>query len=233
MSNSSRCIASGGSSPAARDGLTPLRAVADTPRDMHPNALRPLLVSLLLAPIVACAHGKAEGGAAQFTGSDSAEADPSRPSAKAGEWTRGFDLNRDGKPDVFDHYVKNADGTDRLVRKDLDINMDGKIDVWRSYDEKERLKKEAVDLDFDGRVDVVNIYDPEGKLVRKESDLQFDGKPDVFKYYEQGKLVRKEVDTNGDGRIDYYEYYEDGKIDRVGEDLDGDGSVDRWTKAQK
>lgn len=152
------------------------------------------------------------------------------PSDAPGDWVKEFDLNKDDKPDVFHHFVQNADGTDRLIRKDMDINWDGRTDIWRWYDERENIVKEEFDLDFDGRIDVVNFYDADAKLIRKESDLDFDGRPDLWKYYEEGKLVRKERDTSGDGRVDYFEYYEDGEIDRIGEDIDGDGTVDRWTK---
>src|SRR5271170_90703 len=43
-----------------------------------------------------------------------------------------YDLNRDGKPDVWEYYVtvKDADGhsVDHLVRKEMDLNFDGKVD---------------------------------------------------------------------------------------------------------
>ncbi len=126
-----------------------------------------------------------------------------------GEKVTEFDLNGDKKPDVWTYTVpgKSADGRDidKLVRKELDLNWDGKVDVARWYDDKEQIEKEALDLDFDGTIDQVN-------------------------YYEKGQLVRKERDTNGDGKVDYWEYWENGQVDRVGEDLDGDGQVDKWTK---
>jgi antitoxin component YwqK of YwqJK toxin-antitoxin module len=144
-----------------------------------------------------------------------------------------FDLNGDKKPDVWTYTVKakNADGKDidRLARKELDINWDGKVDISRWYDEKETLVKEALDLDFDGKVDQVNYYE-KGVVVRKERDLSSAGKPSLWLFYEKGKLVRKERDTNGDGKVDYWEYWEGDQVDRIGEDLDGDGNVDKWTK---
>jgi len=154
------------------------------------------------------------------------------PPAAEGETIKSFDLNRDDTPDVYQHYVKDAEGKERLVRKDMDVNWDGRIDILRWYDDQERLIKEDYDLDFDGRIDVTNFYDDAGKLIRKESDLDFDGRSDLWKYYEGGALVRKERDTSGDGKVDYFEYLEKGEIDRIGEDLDGDGTVDRWTKSK-
>ena len=144
-----------------------------------------------------------------------------------------YDLNGDKRPDVWAFTVpaKTPEGKDydRLSRKELDLNWDGKVDVARVYDDHEQIIKESLDLDFDGRVDQVNYYE-KGVIVRKESDLSSAGKPSLWKFYEKGKLVRKERDTNGDGRVDYWEYWEGDQVDRVGEDLDGDGNVDKWTK---
>jgi antitoxin component YwqK of YwqJK toxin-antitoxin module len=144
-----------------------------------------------------------------------------------------YDLNGDKKADVWTYTVKakSADGKsiDRLVRKELDINWDGKNRHRREYDEKEQLVKESLDLDFDGKVDQVNFYE-KGVIVRKERDLAASGKPSLWLFYEKGKLVRKERDTNGDGKVDYWEYWEGDQVDRIGEDLDGDGNVDKWTK---
>jgi antitoxin component YwqK of YwqJK toxin-antitoxin module len=144
-----------------------------------------------------------------------------------------FDLNGDKKPDVWAFTVpaKTPEGKDfeRLARKELDLNWDGKVDVARWYDEKEQIVKEGLDLDFDGKIDQLNFYE-KGVVVRKESDLSSAGKPSLWKFYEKGKLVRKERDTNGDGKVDYWEYWEGDQVDRVGEDLDGDGNVDKWTK---
>ena len=144
-----------------------------------------------------------------------------------------FDLNGDKKPDVWTYTVKaktpEGKDYDRLVRKELDINWDGKVDIARSYDAKEQIESERLDLDFDGKVDQVNYYE-KGVIVRKESDLNSSGKFSLWRFYEKGKLVRKERDTNGDGKVDYWEYWEGDQVDRVGEDLDGDGNVDKWTK---
>lgn len=144
-----------------------------------------------------------------------------------------FDLNRDKKTDVWTYteLVKGPDGkeSERLTRKELDINWDGKIDISRVYDEKEQISREALDLDFDGKVDEVIFYE-KGLVVRKERDISSAGKPSLWVFYERGQIVRKERDTNGDGKVDYWEYWENNMVDRIGEDLDRDGNVDKWTK---
>lgn len=153
---------------------------------------------------------------------------------KAGnEKVTEYDLNGDKKPDVWSYSItaKDAGGkdVDRLVRKELDLNWDGKVDISRIYDEREQIVQEALDMDFDGKVDQVNFYE-KGVIVRKERDMLAAGRPTSWLFFEKGRLVRKEKDTNNDGKVDYWEYWEGDQVDRVGEDLDGDGNVDKWTK---
>ena len=144
-----------------------------------------------------------------------------------GENVTSYALARPGKPDAWAYTVLDAAGKEILVRKEKDLNGDGKIDVWERYAPDGTLTRAAYDLDFDGRPDVVLVYE-RGQLVRKETAFGFDGVPRSFSYYEKGKLVRKETDTDGDGQIDVWEYWSDGEVERIGYDVDGDGKVDRW-----
>lgn len=145
-----------------------------------------------------------------------------------------YDLNRDGKPDVWEYAitVKDADGrpVDRVTRKEMDLNFDGRVDAVYWYDDQGEKVREQLDLDFDGKVDETLFFE-KGQIVRKERDLNGDGKVDTWLFYERGQLVRKERDTKGTGRVDYWEFWENGQIDRIGEDLDGDGNVDRWSRS--
>jgi hypothetical protein len=195
------------------------------------------LGGLLAVAIVAggCGAGKkaVKDGTPPSTRATPPSAEPSHPQLREGERLSEHDLNGDQKADVWIFTVlrKDASGqdVDVLVRKELDINWDGKVDITRSYDDRGVLEREALDLNFDGAADQTNFYEA-GNLVRKEHDLDFDGRTDQRNFFERGKLVRKERDTNLDGKIDYWEYWEGDQVDRVGEDLDGDGQVDRWTK---
>ena len=142
------------------------------------------------------------------------------------------DLNGDTIPDVYSIYKEHTTSEStqpsrKLVRKEVDVNFDGAVDIWRHYSESEKLAKEELDYNFDGRVDAVNYFD-KGKLVRKELDVEFDQAPDVFKFYKSEVLIRIERDTNNDGRVDFWEYYERGVLDRIGKDNNGDGRVDTW-----
>jgi antitoxin component YwqK of YwqJK toxin-antitoxin module len=199
-------------------------------------ASKKLVVTLAaLALGVGCASTKAaeKGDGQGAEGDGTVVAENIRQKKSGDETVTETDLNGDKKPDVWTYTVKgkSPDGKDidRLARKELDINGDGKIDISRAYDEREQISREALDLDFDGRVDQVNFYE-KGVIVRKERDLSSSGKPSLWLFYEKGKLVRRERDTNGDGRVDYWEYWENEQVDRIGEDLDGDGNVDKWTK---
>jgi hypothetical protein len=142
------------------------------------------------------------------------------------------DLNNDRIPDVYSVYREETpegggEPARQLIRKEIDVNFDGTLDIWRHYNDEELVIKEELDYNFDGRVDAINYYD-QGQLVRKEIDVEFDQAPDVFKHYKNNQLVSVERDTNNDGRLDYWEYYERGVLDRIGRDNDGDGSVDTW-----
>jgi hypothetical protein len=144
-----------------------------------------------------------------------------------GETLHEFDLNHDGRADVWSYSVKGADGKDVTVRKEKDLNNDGKIDSWEVYEASGLLSRLTFDMDFDGKPDVTLFFEKD-QLVRKEYAFGFDGVPHTFNYYEKNKLVRKERDTTGSGKIDVWEYWENGEVDRVGFDTNGDGQVDRW-----
>jgi len=146
---------------------------------------------------------------------------------RPGETLHEYDLNHDGRADVWAYSVKGPDGKDVTVRKEKDLNNDGKIDSWEEYETDGTLSKLTYDMDFDGKPDVT-LYFEKDQLVRKEYAFGFDGRPHTFNYYEKNKLVRKERDTKGDGKVDTWEYWENGEVDRVGIDTDGDGQVDRW-----
>ena len=142
-----------------------------------------------------------------------------------------------GIQSIKKYYTINDKGEKILVRKELDLNGDGKIDYVYYYDNKkptdERVEKIVVDNDFDGKFDETRYYNPDnGQLIRKELDLNFDGRPEIIKRYYNGQLVKKEVDPNFDGVMDYWEYYQDGKLVRVEVDTDGDGKPDKIGKTE-
>ncbi len=149
---------------------------------------------------------------------------------------REFDMNHDKQPDMFKFFDPNTLNPSTkepvLVKRELDLNADGKVDVWTMYGIKGDVTQESFDLDYDGKIDMVDYFS-KGAMIRQEIDNQFDEKPDVFKFYSKGMLIRKEADTNGDGKVNYWEEYLGGEqIKRIGIDLDGDGVVDQWKKPE-
>jgi hypothetical protein len=148
-----------------------------------------------------------------------------------GEKVAAFDPGHTGRPTLWKYTVVVGEGQERVVRKERDLNGDGKIDIWEAYDEDGNVSKQVCDLDFDGKPDLVVTYE-KGLLVKKELAPGFDGMARTVAYFENGKLVRKERDRSGAGKIDTWEYYENGELDRIGYDDDGDGQVDRWEKRE-
>lgn len=196
-------------------------------------SMRQWVLGLALVGLCGCASDKTAKKSEPGPVEAHMEPAPIRPPRAANEKVTEKDTNGDKKPDVWVYVVeeKGADGQshERRVRKELDINWDGRTDLTTYYDAREEREREAMDLDFDGKVDSVSFYE-KGVNVRRERDLNGDGRTDEWAYYERGKLARKERDSNGDGRVDYWEYWENDQVDRIGEDLDGDGNVDKWSR---
>jgi hypothetical protein len=191
---------------------------------------------------VACAGGSAtaQGPRTATTPAVTKVAASQLPSACSTEGrtadARPSDVDGDGRPEVVKYYADVADperpGERKLalIRQDIDLNWDGKLDVCRHFSAAGLVTKEEVDLDYDGRIDELRTFE-DGQLVRAERDRNNDGRADIVRRFRGGKLVQKEIDSNDDGQPDRWEYFEGDRIDRIGFDLDHDGRVDRWAKA--
>lgn len=135
------------------------------------------------------------------------------------------DLDGDKKAEIINYY-RMSDGNKLLLRKDVDLNRDGRIDVRSSFDEAGLRIQEEMDGDFDGRADWVDKYIA-GKRSMSEVDTDFNGTFDLFKYYESGRVRRKERDSDSNGKIDFWEYLDEaGAVTKTGRDNDGDGIMD-------
>ncbi|MCG5056329.1 MAG: hypothetical protein KA712_25565 [Myxococcales bacterium] len=139
------------------------------------------------------------------------------------------DTNQDNEPDVWKFYAEGGE-TQRLSCKQVDLNLDSKVDLIDHYGDDGKVEMSEFDLDFDGRFDQTVFYSA-GKRVRLERDMDFNARPDYVEFYENGKVARVERDANGDGRVDEWQYYENGKLDRIGYDTKGDGKADKWDRA--
>jgi hypothetical protein len=148
-----------------------------------------------------------------------------RPSSD-GLTEQQIDINGDGVADVFNFFQERSEGPRQLVRKELDLNWDSRVDVRTWFDSEGAIEKEEMDGDFDGRVDWVDHYQG-GVRVLSEVDADYNGKFDLYKTFEKGKVRKKERDTDGDGKVDLWEYFDtEGNVVKVGRDVDGDGEMD-------
>lgn len=137
-----------------------------------------------------------------------------------------IDLNRDDIADVFNYYRERAEADRLLVRREVDLNHDGRIDVKSLFDDMGVIQREDMDGDFDGRIDWVDHYQ-NGVRTLSEVDTDQDGIFDMSRYYVDGQIARKERDTDADGRVDYWELYRDGEVINTGRDTNGDGEMDQ------
>jgi hypothetical protein len=180
----------------------------------------------LLAALSACAKNPdaTSGGAARSTFTERVEAD--------GLVVQEFDLDKDGRNEVINHWRPREGAPRLLVQKQVDLNRDGKMDVISWFDDAGQIEREEMDSDYDGVFDWVDHYQG-GARVMSEWDSDTDGRANVFKYYVisasgQTVLERKERDTDGDGKIDLWERFNlSGEVVRMARDLDGDGKMDQ------
>ena len=195
----------------------------------------------------------------------SPENDGSRCPRGKGLEVEVMDTNHDNIADVRKVYklVTTKEGDRKitikiLICREIDLNHDGKKDVFRFYNDKGRPEKELEDYNFDGVIDLIAYFE-NGKIVREELDRNGDGRIDEWRIYEvvnpfadnydpyasvyvtssqeesentQPKLMRIEQDNNFDGRVDAWQYYKEGEIAHIGIDSDGDGRPDRWYRSE-
>ena len=135
-------------------------------------------------------------------------------------------------PNIRRVYAILGTGEDRrriLLCREVDTNLDGTKDVFRTYNEKGDKLNELSDSDYDGRIDTWVTFSG-GRIAKVEVDKLGIGKPTEWRFYVGGALSRVQRDTNKDGKADVWEVYARGKLQRMGVDLDGDGRVDRWDR---
>ena len=194
-------------------------------------AKRSKLAGLSMVLLAAC-HGKAE----DTTPKDTTEAgvpkvDPTLCDTN-GKTVVTYDLNHDGKPDVWRLYKTEDEGgtkVEYMTCKQVDFDHDGKKDWVVAYNRKGLPLYEKADFTYDGKWDMSKVYDPKTGIVAEvERDTDFDGKFDVKEIYDStGQLTSVRRDRNSDGQPDLWEQYKDGVLLAILYDDDFDGKVDR------
>ncbi len=125
-----------------------------------------------------------------------------------------------------------TDGNTMIER--VDINNDGKPDVFKFYRLAEMTAPAATEEGKDGKdaKEPKVTKGPKRTLIRKEMDINFDQRIDIVEYYEgeagKEQKVREELDLDFDGRVDSTNHYKDGNLTLVEQDLGFDGKVDTW-----
>ena len=138
-----------------------------------------------------------------------------------GKKVQSFDLNKDGKPDVWHLYAGDVE-----TCKIDDFDHDGNKDWLVAYDPKHTPLYKKADVDYDGNIDLIEVYE-NGNITESERDSDFDGKFDVKEVYASGSLQSVRRDRNGDNKPDQWENYIDGVVSSITYDDNYDGKVDR------
>ncbi|MGH7268907.1 MAG: hypothetical protein ACREJ3_00625, partial [Polyangiaceae bacterium] len=97
----------------------------------------------------------------------------------------------------------------------------------------------VVDLNRDGKPDLYEYFDAAGNVRRRELCYDFTGAVDAIEYFDKGKLARRELDATGRRKIDTWDWFDpnatlDPKTGRPAHparrerDTKGDGRVDQW-----
>ena len=184
----------------------------------RPSAAVALLGALLLA-------GCGSSDLSVSTGGGGAQA-PVRSTAIQHEPCEGsnvdaVDVNGDGKADIRRVLA----GGKEMCRV-TDLNRNGKPDLFQYFDASGTLRRREADYDESGVVDAIEYFEG-GKLARVEYDTLAHHKIDTWDFYDtaSGKLVRRERDTRGSGKVDQWWTWEGEKV-TVAFDRNGDGQPD-------
>jgi hypothetical protein len=122
------------------------------------------------------------------------------------------------RPDAWRFTVEGADGRDVVVRREEDLDGDGRVDTWEWVAPDGTPVRRALDLDGDGRPDVVLTLE-QGRVVRREVVTSTGVAPATVSTVDGGRLQRKEWREGRDGRGQLVEDWRAGTLVRVREDF--------------
>lgn len=144
-----------------------------------------------------------------------------------------LDTSGDNVADVRKVYRVEGEGEKAqkiIVCRELDLNHDGRKDLFRFYTEAGRPMREMTDADFDGQIDQISYFE-NGRVVKQEADRNQDGRADETRFFVANKLVRVDRDDDNDGEIDVWEHWDNGRLLRIGYDSNRDKVADFWHRA--
>jgi hypothetical protein len=134
-----------------------------------------------------------------------------------------LDANGDGRADIT--IVK--DGA-REVCRAVDLNLDGKVDVWSYMDDGGRLRRREYDFDRDGAIDQIVTYQG-GIPTSGQRATLLANRLDTWDYYQNGMLARTERDSDADARVDQWWEYSKPGCPMIHADANQDGKPDPGT----
>jgi hypothetical protein len=134
-----------------------------------------------------------------------------------------LDADGDGRPDVF---IVRSGG--REVCRAVDLNLDGKIDVYSYFDSAGRLRRKEYDYDRDGVIDEIVTYQA-GVVTARQRATLLANRLDTWDYYQNGVLARSERDSDSDAVVDQWWEYPKPGCPMIHTDANEDGRPDPGT----
>jgi hypothetical protein len=96
----------------------------------------------------------------------------------------------------------------------IDYDNDGQLDEKYTYKDN-RIVRVEIDRNLDGNTDAISYYDHKGIIHKTESDDDFDGTYETGYKYQRGNVLSQQSDTNQDGYMDYFAYFSNGLLSTV------------------
>lgn len=134
-----------------------------------------------------------------------------------------LDANSDGRPDVV---VVRSGGREEC--RAVDLNLDGKVDVWSYNDSAGRLRRKEYDFDRDGSIDEISTFQA-GVITSKQQATLLANRLDTWHYYQNGALARSERDSDSDAVVDTWWEYPKPGCPMIHTDANEDGRPDPGT----
>jgi hypothetical protein len=134
-----------------------------------------------------------------------------------------LDANGDGRPDVF---IVRSGSTERC--RAVDLNLDGKIDVYSYNDSSGKLRRKEYDFDRDGVIDEIVTFQG-GVIASKQRATLLANRLDTWEYYQNGALARSERDSDSDAVVDQWWEYPKAGCPMIHTDANEDGRPDPGT----
>ena len=134
-----------------------------------------------------------------------------------------LDVNGDGKTDIT--LVR--DGQKDVCRA-YDLNFDGRIDVWAYYDGAGKIRRKEYDFDRDGNIDEIATFSS-GVIEQRQRATLLASRLDTWQHYEKGVLTRAERDSDSDAMVDAWWEYPQPGCPVIHTDANQDGKPDPGT----